>query len=104
VSVMAGRHADRARHAHRAGIVRRMVVDKTDIARGLQKELGGWLIMWSKWRQTYTAFACTTTEPLIIDEAEIGEFKKRIEQVELARRGAPAGGAVGWESSPRARF
>jgi hypothetical protein len=88
---MAGRHKSHARHAPK---IRRIVVDKTDIARGLQKDFRGWLVMWSKWRQTYTAFACITTEPLIIDEPEIGRFRARIEQVEQARTRTPASGAM----------
>lgn len=93
--MMAGRHAHRGRHAPAAGVVHRAVVDKTDIARGLQSRWRTWLIIWSKWRQTYTAFSCTTSEPLIIDEAEIGEFEKRIWQAEQACRARLVGGAVG---------
>lgn len=55
-----------------------------EIARGVQRKCGRWLVMWSAWRQTYTGFACFTREPVIVDEARIERFLERIEQVEMA--------------------
>lgn len=82
---MPGRHARGGRHATRMGAVRRMVIDRSDIARGLQGRYRGWVVIWSKWRQTYTAFCCMTAEPVIIDDADFDRFLKRIGQVERRR-------------------
>jgi hypothetical protein len=34
----------------------------------LQASCPGWLVMWSPWRRKFTAFACFSCDPLIIDE------------------------------------
>lgn len=81
---MAGRHAARGRHAPMTRMFREVVVDRTDVARGLQSRTHRWLIMWSKWRQEYTGFACFTREPLIVDEADVDRFRLRIRQTEQA--------------------
>lgn len=75
--------------------VRRIVSDKSDIARSLQNRCRGWLVIWSKWRQTYTAFSCMTTEPMIIDDADFDRFLDRIEQVERKRVGELPGAVNG---------
>jgi NADH:ubiquinone oxidoreductase subunit B-like Fe-S oxidoreductase len=75
-----GYHARGGRHASRMAAVRRMAIDKSDIARGLQSKCHGWLVMWSKWRQTYTAFSCMTEHPVIIDDADFDRFLDRIKQ------------------------
>lgn len=54
------------------------------IAASLQMTCPLWLIMWSRWHQTYTAFACFTREPVIVDEAMADAFLARIQQVERA--------------------
>lgn len=78
---MKGRHACGAptRYA-----VPRTAAGNAEIARGVQRKCGRWLVMWSAWRQTYTGFACFTREPVIVDEARIERFLERIEQVEMA--------------------
>jgi hypothetical protein len=54
------------------------------VAASLQKTCPSWLVMWSPWHQTYTGFACFTSEPVIIDEAKADAFLARIKEVELA--------------------
>ena len=92
---MAGYHAKGGRHTTRMRVVRRMVIDRSDIARGLQSSYRGWIVMWSKWRQTYTAFSCITGEPVIIDDADSDRFQDRIRQVEQKRAEKLAGVATG---------
>jgi hypothetical protein len=38
-------------------------------ARRIQATHRQWVVMWSAWRRTYTAFSCFTTGPLVVDEA-----------------------------------
>jgi hypothetical protein len=37
-------------------------------AHRIQAARPGWLVMWSPWRRTFTAFACFTPDPVVIDE------------------------------------
>lgn len=91
-----GRHARRPPYGRAANGIRADVVDRSDIAAALQRENRGWLIIWSKWRQMFTAFACTTTEALIIDDADFDRLRNRIRQVDHApRRSRLVGGAIG---------
>lgn len=84
---MLGRHAH-SRRVPAVSIARRAAAVSSDIA-ALQSRCGAWLVMWSPWRQTYTGFACFTTEPLIIDDADFGRFQVRMRQAEseYGRRG-----------------
>jgi hypothetical protein len=77
-----GRRARRARPTPKREV--RPQADRAVVAQSLQRECRRWLIMWSAWRQTYTAFACCTREPLIIDEQRIGRFLERINEAERA--------------------
>lgn len=54
------------------------------IAASLQVTCPTWLIMWSRWHQTYTAFACFTPNRVIIDEARADALLAHIKEVELA--------------------
>lgn len=74
--------------AHRRRLLeaRKSDAEHAAIAASLQKTCPRWLIMWSRWHQTYTAFACFTREPIIVDEAAVEVFLARVEQVELAGR------------------
>lgn len=76
-----GRHA-RGRQVPATEVAGPAAVDRTEIVRWLQRQCQTWLIMWSSWRQTYTGFACSTRERMIVDEAEIGRFLDRIEGIE----------------------
>jgi hypothetical protein len=74
-----------ARH-RRLGGDRQRDSERATIAASLQMTCPRWLIMWSRWHQTYTAFACFTREPVIVDEAMVDAFLARIQQVERDSR------------------
>lgn len=42
-----------------------------------------WLIMWSLWHRTFTAFCCFSAEPLILDAPTIEHLLPRLREVEL---------------------
>jgi intergrase/recombinase len=77
-----GRHANRNRRPRLPNIIRRPETDRTETAANLQKSCRYWLIMWSRWRQKYTAFACFTHQPIIVDEEKIDRFLTRLKEVE----------------------
>lgn len=58
------------------------MVDHADSVKDLQSKVRGWIVMWSPWRQTFTAFARFSSEPLIIDEADSDRFVERLQQME----------------------
>ncbi|MEV5748038.1 GntR family transcriptional regulator [Actinoallomurus sp. NPDC052308] len=62
------------------------------VATSLQSAYGGWVIIWSPWRQAFTAFCAISTERVIIDEASVSGLLRRIGEVELAAR-TPGRGA-----------
>jgi hypothetical protein len=37
-------------------------------ARRIQGNHREWLVMWSPWHRTFTAFSCFTPDPLVVDE------------------------------------
>jgi translation initiation factor 2 gamma subunit (eIF-2gamma) len=42
-----------------------------------------WVVMWSVWRRTYTAFSCFTVGPLVVDEATPDGLVSAMARVEL---------------------
>ncbi|GAA4634144.1 hypothetical protein GCM10023196_074520 [Actinoallomurus vinaceus] len=56
------------------------------VATSLQSTYGGWVIIWSAWRQAFTAFSAISTDPMIIDETSVSRLLHRIGEVELAAR------------------
>ncbi|GAB3987556.1 hypothetical protein GCM10029978_106830 [Actinoallomurus acanthiterrae] len=56
------------------------------VATSLQSTYGGWVIIWSAWRQAFTAFSAITADSLIIDETSVSRLLRRIDEVELAAR------------------
>jgi hypothetical protein len=42
-----------------------------------------WVVMWSAWRRTYTAFSCFTAGPLVVDEATPDDLVSAMVRVEL---------------------
>ena len=42
-----------------------------------------WVVMWSAWRRTYTAFSCFTAGPLVVDEATPDGLVSAMVRVEL---------------------
>ena len=77
-------------HAHNTRTPRGRVAGTADpapyaveIAASLQNTRNGSLVIWSSWRQTYTAFSAITPDPHIIDEASVHRLLNRIDEVEL---------------------
>jgi hypothetical protein len=58
--------------------------DRAKVVERLQQTCPRWLIIWSPWRQTFTAFACFTAERTVIDYADEATFLKLIRRIELA--------------------
>ncbi|MEV0403872.1 GntR family transcriptional regulator [Actinoallomurus sp. NPDC050550] len=56
------------------------------VATSLQSTYGGWVIIWSAWRQAFTAFSAISTDPVVIDEPSVSRLLQRIGEVELAAR------------------
>jgi hypothetical protein len=42
-----------------------------------------WVVMWSAWRRTYTAFSCFTAGPLVVDEATPDGLVSAMVRIEL---------------------
>jgi hypothetical protein len=57
------------------------------VAARLQVQHSGWLIIWSPWRQQFTAFGRFAPVPIVIDEATPSELIKamRAEELRFAR-------------------
>jgi hypothetical protein len=52
-------------------------------ARRIQATHRQWVVMWSAWRRTYTAFSCFTVGPLVVDEATPDGLVSAMVRVEL---------------------
>jgi hypothetical protein len=52
-------------------------------ARRIQATHRQWVVMWSAWRRTYTAFSCFTVGPLVVDEATPDDLVSAMVRVEL---------------------
>lgn len=77
-----------------AGIARLSAADHADVVNDLQARVRGWFVMWSPWRQTFTAFARFSSEPLIVDEADSDRFVERLQKMERHYAG-PFGAVAG---------
>jgi hypothetical protein len=53
------------------------------VAARLQAQHPRWLIIWSPWRQQFTAFGRFAPVPIVIDEATPGELLKAMHAQEL---------------------
>jgi hypothetical protein len=73
------------RHSRASGGVGRNLHAEA-VATSLQSAYGGWVIIWSAWRQAFTAFSAISTDPVVIDEASVSRLLQRIGEVELAAR------------------
>lgn len=54
------------------------------VAASLESACRGWVVFWSPWRRTFTAIACFTREPVIVDEPMVHQLLDRIGRVEMA--------------------
>ncbi|GLY74393.1 hypothetical protein Airi01_026600 [Actinoallomurus iriomotensis] len=52
-------------------------------ARHIQATYRDWLVMWSPWHRTFTAFSCFTPEPLVVDEPTPEALISAMVRVEL---------------------
>jgi hypothetical protein len=52
-------------------------------ARRIQATHRQWVVMWSAWRRTFTAFSCFTVGPLVVDEATPDGLVSAMVRVEL---------------------
>ncbi|MCO6009460.1 hypothetical protein NE236_31265 [Actinoallomurus purpureus] len=63
------------------------------IARNVQIHCPGWMIFWSPWRRMFTAIACFTRDPVLIDTPTLNELLDSMRAVETAderQRATPA--------------
>lgn len=69
----------------RAASGRRTAKDEwcSEQARRIQDSRRGWLVMWSVWHRTFTAFGCFSPDRLIIDESTVDELAEQMLRVEL---------------------
>lgn len=61
------------------------IVDEADrcVLRHMQVAHPAWLVMWSPYHQTFTAFGCFAPVPLILDEADVDQLATLMCQEEL---------------------
>lgn len=52
-------------------------------ARRIQESRWGWLVMWSPWHRTFTAFSCFSPSPLVVDEPTVDRLFDQMIRVEL---------------------
>jgi hypothetical protein len=52
-------------------------------ARRIQAIYRGWLVMWSTWHRTFTAFSYFAPVPLVLDEPTPESLVNRMREVEL---------------------
>jgi hypothetical protein len=52
-------------------------------ARQIQHSHRGWLVMWSAWRRTFTAFSCFSPTPVVVDALTAQSLIIRMQHVEL---------------------
>lgn len=60
-----------------------MDAPQVETARSLERANTGWLIMWSPWRQAYTAFGCFAAEPIVVDDPSPDGLLLAMRQEEL---------------------
>jgi hypothetical protein len=89
---MAGRH--HLRRSVRRRLARRQAVSgavssseqdawRAEQARRVQANRRGWVVMWSVWHRTFTAFGCFSPESLVLDESTIAELAEQMLRAEL---------------------
>ena len=52
-------------------------------ARYIQESRRGWLVMWSTWHRTFTAFSCFSPVPLVLDEPTAEDLVNQMQRAEL---------------------
>jgi hypothetical protein len=56
---------------------------RADEARRIQARHRNWLVMWSPWRRTFTAFSCFSPTPLMLDRKTSEALVSEMLRVEL---------------------
>jgi hypothetical protein len=59
-------------------------------ARRLAEEHRRWLIMWSVWHRTFTAFGCFREAPVVLDAPSAEALRQQLQAVELRYLGPAA--------------
>jgi hypothetical protein len=49
----------------------------------IQRQHRGWLVMWSRWRRTFTAFSCFTPEALVVDKRTADDLISEMHRIEM---------------------
>jgi hypothetical protein len=52
-------------------------------AQRIQESHRSWVVMWSAWRRTFTAFSCFTPGPMVVDEPTPEALISAMRRVEL---------------------
>lgn len=55
-----------------------------DVAADLASRCPGWVIIWSAWRQTFTAFSAVTAECVVIDDPSANRLLESIGAIQRA--------------------
>jgi hypothetical protein len=55
---------------------------ESDQARWLGTSRPGWLVIWSPWRRTFTAFACFAPDAVVIDEMAVDRLLVAMREAE----------------------
>jgi hypothetical protein len=56
---------------------------RSEEARRIQKSHRNWVVMWSAWHRTFTAFSCFAAGPLVVDEPTSDALVSEMLRVEL---------------------
>jgi hypothetical protein len=52
-------------------------------AQRIQNSHRSWLVMWSVWRRTFTAFSCFSPHPLVVDKPTADGLVSEMRRIEL---------------------
>lgn len=55
----------------------------------LMRQHRGWLVLWSPWRRTFTAFSCFTPMPLVMDAPTAAGLSAELSRVEAYYQSNP---------------
>ncbi|WP_433177767.1 hypothetical protein [Actinoallomurus sp. CA-150999] len=69
---------------HAAAATRDIVPDASPVAvaQAVQNHCPGWLVFWSPWRRTFTAIACFTRDPVLIDARTPNDLLDDMREIE----------------------
>jgi hypothetical protein len=76
-------HAPTRRHTAGQPLSRTVDAEFSAQAQRIQGQHRGWLVMWCKWRRTFTAFSCFSPVPLVVDRETTEELVNEMDRLEL---------------------